>query len=90
MAVTIEDVLLFCSRFDRTVRALTQRKRSKPPFAFADEYDVIVNPNGCTNEIEFQLGVQFDLWAFRPADMYQVGDNLAGVNGVFHYTANAI
>lgn len=53
-------------------------------------YDVIVNPNGCTNEIEFQLGVQFDLWAFRPADMYQVGDNLAGVNGVFHYTANAI
>lgn len=53
-------------------------------------YDVIVNPNGCTNEIEFQLGVQFDLWAFRPADMYQVGDNLAGVNGVFHFTANAI
>jgi hypothetical protein len=40
MAVTVDDVLLFCSRFDRTVRALTRRDANKPPFAFKDEYDV--------------------------------------------------
>lgn len=40
MAVTIEDVLRFCSRFDRTVQALTKRGHNKPPFAFTDEYDV--------------------------------------------------
>lgn len=40
MPVTIEDVLLFCSRFDRTVDALTNRDRNKPPFLLADEYDV--------------------------------------------------
>ncbi|XYH99457.1 hypothetical protein ACMHYB_06735 [Sorangium sp. So ce1128] len=40
MAVTIEDVLLFCSRFDRMTDKLTKRSRGKPPLEIADEYDV--------------------------------------------------
>ncbi|WP_437740637.1 hypothetical protein WME73_34510 [Sorangium sp. So ce302] len=40
MAVTIEDVLLFCSRFDRMTDKLTKRGRNKPPLEIVDEYDV--------------------------------------------------
>ncbi|KYF93173.1 hypothetical protein BE18_05920 [Sorangium cellulosum] len=40
MAVTLEDVLLFCSRFNLVTRALTKRNRNKPPLELADEYDV--------------------------------------------------
>ena len=40
MAVTIEDTLLFCSRFDRMTHALTKRGQKKPPIPMTDEYDV--------------------------------------------------
>lgn len=51
------------------------------------EYDYIVKEDGCDNSITFQLGTQFGLWAFRPADTYNVGDDLVNVNGVFELTA---
>jgi len=50
-------------------------------------YDYIANEDGCDNSITFQLGTQFGLWGMRPADTYNVGDNLANVNGVFELTA---
>jgi hypothetical protein len=53
-------------------------------------YDYSVDTDGCTKEINFNLGIQYGLWGMLPAETYAVGDVLAGVNGVFQFTAQAI
>jgi hypothetical protein len=54
------------------------------------EWDFAVSEDGCAEVVTFNLGIMFGLWGRLPANTYQVGDNLEGVNGVFHFQANAI
>ena len=53
-------------------------------------WDYTIVEDGCADAYTFNLGLQYGLWGRLPATTYPVGDNLNGVNGVFHFTANAI